>query len=160
MVWIFDRWLPKPYGNPPNLQTSSVQLLSSCETVFRFFPVSSHPRPVSLCPYLSLISFFVPSEEDLETWPPRHSDKYEKQQGFKACISGAEIAHTYSYTRVEIFPLASTWRPLGALEFISNTDKYVLNHGGERSNLQLECKALDNPLAAIPVHTVQCKNAA
>jgi len=44
--------------------------------------------------------------------------------------------------------LASTWRPSGPLEFISNTDKYVLNHAGERFNLQLECKALDNPLAA------------
>lgn len=59
MVWIFDRWLPKPCGNPPNLHT--LFLLPTC------FAAPSDEPPLTFCliassshPFLSLLilSFF------------------------------------------------------------------------------------------------------
>lgn len=158
MVWIFWKMVPKAVRKapePPNLPSSTPDQLWNCLMNLYFFSVSSYPHPISLflslCQlYLSLICFFVP-EATLETWP-QLLGKYEKQQGFKAHISSAEIALTHTHTLLHTswnISLESTWRPLGALEFISNTDKYILNHGGERFNLQLECKALDNPLTAL-----------
>lgn len=155
MVWIFERWLPKPYRNPPNLRTSTPPDPSwNClRNLFRFVLLiapSSHLTLPYLCLFNLFFFFFLRFlQKTLSTWPPPLRVNTRNSRALKSTLAALKWrTHTVLHTSWNISP-ASTWRPLGALEFISNTDKYVLNHGGERFNLQLECKAPDNPLAAL-----------
>ena len=140
---------------PPNFH-SSRPVVKLSEGPFFASSFSSHRRPISLCTiYLSLICFlrFLRKHYKHDPGPAPLRVNMRNSRALKSTLAALKwCTHTHTHrvlhTSWNISP-ASTWRPLGALEFISNTDKYVLNHGGERFNLQLECKAPDNPLAAL-----------
>lgn len=112
--------------------------------------LSSHPLLTVSVPFASnLLWVLEETPEKPDPGPQWNSYYIFKSRRRRSVAAEITITLAHSVVRIWNISLTSTWRPSGALEFISNTDKYVLNHGRERFNLQLECRALDNPLAAL-----------